>query len=87
MTNQSLDGQLEKKEVEIPLPLKERLPENLEDIFGVGFVGQKSDLYKKLQLKVNLTLSKLYPVYRKQPMVASESAEKATNGITSTNPS
>lgn len=40
MTDQSLDGQLEKKEVEIPLPLKERFgkigvfffdDQNLED--------------------------------------------------------
>ena len=40
MTNQSLDGELEKKEVEIPLPLKERFwkigvfffdDQNLED--------------------------------------------------------
>lgn len=38
---------------------------------------KRSTYTKKLQLKVNLSLSRLYPVYRKQPMVASESVEKA----------
>lgn len=58
MTNQSLDGQLEKKEVEIPLPLKERLPENLEDFLVLDLSAKRSTYTKKLQLKEG----KLVPV-------------------------
>ena len=60
MTNQSLDGQLEKKEVEIPLPLKECIrkigafffdDKKSRGFFGVDLSAKRSTKTKSFSLR------------------------------------